>query len=52
MRDNGYEAGLDFKPVAYLDFEFDYSRSVPLHLNNYSFGIGINLSSLVRPRAH
>lgn len=51
-RDNGYEAGIDFKPVYYLDFEFDYSRSVPLHLNNYSFGIGINLSSLVRPRAH
>ena len=51
-RDNGYEAGIDFKPVNYLDFEFDYSRSVPLHLNNYSFGIGVNLSSLVRPRAH
>lgn len=52
VRDNGYEAGFDFKPVYYLDFEFDYSRSVPLHLNNYSFGIGVNLSSLVRPRAH
>ena len=52
VRDNGYEAGIDFKPIYYLDFEFDYSRSVPLHLNNYSFGIGINLSSLVRPRAH
>lgn len=52
IRDNGYEAGIDFKPVYYLDFEFDYSRSVPLHLNNYSFGIGLNLSSLVRPRVH
>lgn len=52
VRDNGYEAGIDFKPVYYLDFEFDYSRSVPLHLNNYSFGIGVNLSSLVRPHAH
>lgn len=52
VRDNGYEAGIDFKPVYYLDFEFDYSRSVPLHLNNYSFGIGLNLSSLVRPRVH
>ncbi|HYL86391.1 MAG TPA: hypothetical protein VE263_19360 [Candidatus Angelobacter sp.] len=49
VRDNGYEAGIDFKPVYYLDFEFDYSRSVPLQLNNYSFGIGINLTSLVRP---
>lgn len=52
VRDNGYEAGIDFKPADYLDFEFDYSRSVPLRLNNYSFGVGINLSSLVRPRAH
>jgi len=52
VRDNGYEVGIDFKPISYLDFEFDYSRSVPLSLNNYSFGIGINLSSLVRPRAH
>jgi hypothetical protein len=52
VRDNGYEAGIDFKPVYYLDFEFDYGRSVPLRLNNYSFGIGINLSSLVRPHAH
>jgi hypothetical protein len=52
VRDNGYEAGIDFKPAHYLDFEFDYSRSVPLHLNNYSFGIGVNLSSLVRPHAH
>ena len=52
VRDNGYEAGFDFKPVYYLDLEFDYSRSVPLHLNNYSFGIGVNLSSLVRQRAH
>lgn len=52
VRDNGYEAGFDFKPAYYLDFEFDYSRSVPLHLNNYSFGIGVNLSSLVRSRTH
>ena len=51
-RDNGYEVGFDFKPAYYLDFEFDYSRSVPLQLNNYSFGIGVNLSSLVRPHAH
>src|SRR5215831_11684174 len=51
-RDNGYEAGFDFKPAYYLDLEFDYSRSVPLQLNNYSFGIGINLSALVRPRSH
>lgn len=51
-RDNGYDAGIDYKPVYYLDLEFDYSRSVPLQLNNYSFGIGVDLSSLVRPRTH
>lgn len=52
VRDNGYEAGIDYRPAYYLDFEFDYSRSVPLHLNSYSFGIGVNLTSLVRPRGH
>ena len=52
VRDNGYEVGVDFRPVHYLDFEFAYSRSVPLHLNNYSFGVGVNLSSFVRRRAH
>ena len=39
-------------PCSWGTLEFDYGRSVPLHLNNYSFGIGINLSSLVRPHAH
>lgn len=52
VRDNGYEAGIDLKPVYYLDFGFAYSRSVPLRLNNYSFGVGVNLSSLVRPHGH
>lgn len=52
VRDNGYEAGIDFKPAYYLDFEFDYSRSVPLHLNSYSLGMGVNLSRMVRPRTH
>ena len=51
-RDNGYNAGIDYKPVGYLDFEFDYSRSVPLQLNSYSFGIGVDLSWLLRPRVH
>jgi hypothetical protein len=51
VRDNGYNAGIDYKPVGYLDLEFDYSRSVPLQLNSYSFGIGVDLSRLLRPRA-
>jgi hypothetical protein len=52
VRDNGYNAGIDYKPVGYLDFEFDFSRSVPLQLNSYSFGIGMDLSWLIRPHAH
>jgi hypothetical protein len=49
VRDNGFNAGIDYKPVGYLDLEFDFSRSVPLQLNNYSFGIGVDLSRIMRP---
>jgi hypothetical protein len=49
VRDNGFNAGIDFKPVGYLDLEFDFSRSIPLQLNSYSFGIGVDLSWLLRP---
>ena len=42
-RDNGWNGGIDYKPIPYLDFEFDVSRSVPLRLNSYSFGMGIDL---------
>lgn len=52
VRDNGYNASIDYKPAGYIDLEFDYSRSVPLRLNSYSFGIGVDLSWLMRPRAH
>ena len=52
VRDNGYNAGIDYKPAYYLDLEFDYSRSVPLQLSNYSFGIGIDLTALLKPRVH
>jgi len=52
VRDNGFNAGIDFKPAGYLDLEFDFSRSVPLQLNSYSFGIGVDLSWLIRPHAH
>jgi hypothetical protein len=52
VRDNGFNAGIDYKPLGYVDLEFDFSRSVPLQLNSYSFGIGVDLSWLMRPRAH
>ena len=52
VRDNGFNAGIDYKPLGYLDLEFDFSRSVPLQLNSYSFGIGVDLSWLLRSHAH
>jgi hypothetical protein len=49
VRDNGFNAGIDYKPVGYIDLEFDFSRSVPLQLNSYSFGIGVDVSWVLRP---
>jgi hypothetical protein len=49
-RDNGFNAGLEVKPRPYLDLEVDYSRSVPLQLNNFSFGISVDISSPLRSR--
>jgi hypothetical protein len=33
-------------PVRHLDLEFVYSRSIPLHLNIFPFGVGVDLSWL------
>lgn len=52
VRDNGFNGGIGYKAADYLDLEFDFSRSVPLQLNSYSFGIGVDLSRLLRPRTH
>jgi hypothetical protein len=49
-RDNGFNFGAEFKPAKALDLEFDYSRSVPLRLNTFSFGIAVDLASLLRHR--
>jgi len=51
VRDNGFNAGIDTSR-SLPDLEFDFSRSVPLQLNSYSFGIGVDLSWLLRPHAH
>ena len=47
-RDNGFNAGVELKPVKTLELEFDYSRSVPLRLNTFSFGIGVDLAGILR----
>lgn len=48
VRDNGFNAGIEVKPLRYLDLEFDYSRSVPLQLNSFSFGVAVDLHSLYK----
>jgi len=47
-RDNGFNASIEVKPAKTLSLEFDYSRSVPLRLNTFSFGIGVDLGALLR----
>ena len=45
-RDTGYSAGLGFSATPLLDFSVSFSRSVPMHLNTLSFGVGFNLSRM------
>ncbi len=47
-RDNGFNASVEVKPVKTIDLEFDYSRSVPLRLNTFSFGISVDLGAVLR----
>ena len=49
-RDNGFNAGVEYKPAKYhyLNFELDYSHSVPLRLNSISFGVAIDVGGLMR----
>lgn len=49
--DNGFSAGADFSPTPVLDFSLGYSHSVHFGLDTFSFGIGVNMSRLLR-RAH
>jgi len=50
-RDDGFNASAEFKPARALDLEVDYSRSIPLRLNTFSFGIGVDLGALLRNSA-
>jgi hypothetical protein len=47
-RDNGFNAGIEVKPVKYLDLEASYSRSVPLQVSSFSFGVSLDIGSLLR----
>jgi hypothetical protein len=48
VRDNGFNANAEFKPVRNLDLEVDFSRSVPLKLNTFSFGLGLDFGGFLR----
>jgi len=53
-RDNGFNASAEFKPKSLknVDFEVDYSRSVPLRLNTFSFGIALDIAGVLRSHPH
>lgn len=50
VRDNGFSAGFNFSPVRLVNLDVGYTRSVRFALDTISFGIGVNLSSLVHHR--
>jgi hypothetical protein len=52
VRDNGFNAALDFNPAPAVDFEVAYSHSVHYQLDTFSFGVGVNLSRLVSGRRY
>jgi hypothetical protein len=45
-RDNGFNFGVEAKPIRYVDLEAGYSRSVPLHLNSFSFGVSVDMRAM------
>jgi hypothetical protein len=46
--DNGLNAGLNFTPAKFVDVAFAYLHSVHFQTDVFSFGVGVNLSSLLR----
>jgi hypothetical protein len=49
--DNGVSAGADIRADSLVEFALGYSHSVHFGLDTFSFGIGVNMSQLLR-RAH
>jgi len=46
--DNGFNADLNFAPTKFVDVDFAYLHSVYFETDVFSFGVGVNLSSLLR----
>ena len=45
-RDNGFNFGVEMKRNRYVDLEAGFSRSVPLRLNSFSFGVSVDMRAL------
>ncbi len=45
--DEGFTAGLTFRPKPYLNLALGYTRSVSFAFNTFSWGIGVNMSKLI-----
>ena len=45
--DDGFTAGVTFLPKPYLNLSVGYTRSVAFAFNTYSWGIGLNMSTLI-----
>ena len=45
--DNGFSAGVSVSPVRAIDFTAGYSRSTHYHLNIFSFGIAVNMRTVL-----
>jgi hypothetical protein len=46
-RDNGFNFGVGVNVHSYLDLEAGYTRSVPLGLNIFSFGVSLDVAALL-----
>lgn len=47
-RDNGFNTDLDFHPWRYVTFDAAYTHSVHFQTDIFSFGVGFNLTPLLR----
>jgi|SRR5690242_5691349 hypothetical protein len=47
-KDDGFYAGVIVSPKSYLDLNIGYTRSQQFALNTVSFGVGVNVTALLR----
>jgi len=45
--DDGFTAGLSFRPKPYLNLELGFTRSLSFEYNMFSWGIDINMTRLI-----